>query len=157
MTDTKERGLWIGLAFPNRFAFGRHPLHAMMSEDAHVTLAHLGRTNNASAVGTVFSTLRSLDYSKFFPLGAELTGIGVFWRRYGQTNVALVNSAALFELRTLICKNLDDRAIHYDKRYGFIPHVTLTEAPRPDVKGYPESFSFECLELVWGDERMRLS
>jgi 2'-5' RNA ligase len=159
MSDTKERGLWIGLALPKEWSvFGDHPLSKLMTDDAHITLAHLGRTNIESRVQRVLGVVHDVA-QELFPLGAEVTGIGLFWRNRGKhTPVALVNSAALFNLRTIICRSLEDRTIPYDIRFGFIPHVTLKEAPKDFTQGWSAPFSFrrEHFVLVWGDQRYGL-
>lgn len=159
---SKERGLWVGLPIPKLPE--SNMITQYMPSDAHVTLLHLGKTDSRDKVDRAFWAITN-ECKAPGSRSAEITGVGWFWRNVNQpVPVALVNSAFLFEVRARICVALDSAKIEYDKRFGFIPHVTLNkELASPVVLGmnYGSNtgprFQFQQVELVWGDNALVLS
>lgn len=126
------RGLWVGLFMPADGSLRSHGMSLYMPEDAHVTLLHLGKDRTAEdveilceAVEIAWSCLSETDHQR--SLSAELTGIGMFWRRYAPTPVGLVNSAQMFALRATLIGLLGDKNVAPNDAFGFIPHVTLKD------------------------------
>jgi 2'-5' RNA ligase len=152
----EARGLWVGIEVPKTTFPREHPLSLMMpKKDPHITLIHFGRTSNIAIVDHVVQTLRKPD--AIVSVEVEMTGWGVFLRKDFQLKIALINSAALFELRSQMIQKLEENDVSYDRQYGFIPHITLSSYAKP-WEHQMESFRFRTASpvVVWGDQRFPL-
>src|SRR5690242_9139002 len=121
------RGLWIGL-FPTRPI--QHDITPWLPNDAHITLAHLGRHDSEvvarHALTITHDALRWYhDRWNDEPIPGSITGCGWFWRRNEPTWIALVNSSPIFELRAKLIDSLKVMGVEFDEKFGFIPHITL--------------------------------
>lgn len=130
--SAKGRGLWVGLylpPYPNDPAGrSKHPLVEWLPNDAHLTLLHLGKGRKAFEVINICEALNdALEKWWSGPLSAVLTGVGMFWRA-DPTLVALVDSAEIIALRTILTNNLNSRMISWSDHFGFIPHITLMKS-----------------------------
>lgn len=112
------RGLWVGLFTETKPTPALNP---WWPEDAHITLAHLGKSSeNAYLIGDLVGLILNLGMKEFM---AEVTGVGMFWRKI-PTLVALVNSGPLVSVRSSLLAAMGKKVPFSDK-YGFIPHITL--------------------------------
>jgi hypothetical protein len=170
------RGLWFGLDLPGYpdDAAGRakHPAREWLPSDAHVTLCHFGKGRPPEEVERICEVAQRVGEVMPFPLTAEVTGVGKFWRRYGEgVPILLVNSAKLFQMRATIMSWLDANDVDFRDSYGFIPHVTLRPAAFCDIlhtqysstSKYPGrtlenaigfDVHFPAMQIVCGDVRV---
>lgn len=149
------RGLWIGLLVNHEQVKG-HPFDVLMPEDAHVTLAHLGKRCTPEQVDLVCSWMNTMEIDRPWPrvLKAQLTGHGRLWRYSGEaTPVALVNSAALCDMRSYLARVMED-LVDYKDKYGFIPHVTVKKNGMNCNTLRPLDISFDNLYLVCGEAKV---
>lgn len=147
------RGLWVGVPVPVSKIPAGNPIAISMPEDAHITLVHLGRTADETKVDEVRRHLAGVWPQQVW---VEITGMGFFWRRTEPVKVALINSTELFAARTMIIRNLELWGAEYDKRFGFIPHVTLKEDALTLPNCVPPKMLLPPPLLVWGDSRYSL-
>lgn len=174
---SQGRGLWVGLFTrqhpDDEVGRAKHPLVNWMKADAHVTLLHLGKSTDRSARDLLGQVVLAASVLKF-PMQAEITGVGCFWRRNSQTLIALVNSAGVCEARNVISLALTRHGFYRDDRYGFIPHITLNDGSPVALLSTPYSATstnsghtmataqsvpivFPDLHVVCGDARIKIN
>lgn len=122
------RGLWIGLKYHKQEVGTSHPIDNYLPDDPHITLLHLGKRVDDDMVQVAQLAVQSVTKTSmpWWPMPLEITGVGWFWRKNAPTLVALVNSAALCEVRQGLLHGVVARRKDYRQdRYGFIPHLTL--------------------------------
>ena len=125
----RGKGVWTALFVPQSRV--PHAVKDFYPKDAHVTLTYTKPGD--SPVATVHAVCDAVEevHGRWFAQGAvtgRVTGCGWFWRKRGQTFVALVNGLlnVRIDVRAAVTKGLRlrDVALLPDD-YDFIPHITL--------------------------------
>lgn len=157
----KGRGLWLGL-FVNPSQMQEHPFYPMLPEDAHITLAHLGKRFPSEGVEELCRALDRLSSWGWnferSEMPAEITGFGKLWRASGShTQILLVNSAQVCTLRAQLLTVLADLGHVLDDAYGFIPHLTVRPSAFSSNAVRSQRVTFKTLHLVCGEAKVAVS
>lgn len=147
-SSRQGRGLWIGMFPVLTTELMKHPCSQYLPNDAHVTLAHLGKQVEDITVERVVHALNDMGP---LCLDGEITGWGVFYRWQKSIPVMLVNSAPMFTQRARLLLALSNQSIKFDERFGFIPHVTLKceRISTEDTEMFRELTDAKSVKLKW--------
>lgn len=148
------RGVWIGL-----FASTLPPnVVAHEVKDLHLTLAHLGRDKGPDLIR------RAHDACTFMltampAVSAKIDGTARLEQKAGSAIVFLLRDEELRASAGMVHAELGRRAVWFDKRFPFRPHVTIRKLDTKSIAAIeridPSTvIPFDMLGLVVGDNRI---
>lgn len=125
--------------------------------DFHLTLAHLGNTDDPPDRGAIVKALE-LFTEHVSSIDGVITGTAVFkLEDGGQALVALYDSPQLLEFRQALVDTLKAHDVNVGRKHGFIPHITLAYYPEHEnaaVKDVPRTrLVFDDIHLFWGGKK----
>lgn len=151
------RGCWIGL-FTSRKELAAIEGTKYTNSDPHLTLAHMGRKVTESQMREL-SSAASDTADNSCHLLAITHGYARFrGGRDGDPLVHLIRGEHIHATHELLVRQLRQRNIGYDDRFGFLPHITVARCP--GVAGVniehavAHSWIFDRITLVCGDVRV---
>jgi 2'-5' RNA ligase len=153
IADSKGRGAWIGL-FPSEPVV----INGVTPDDAHVTLAHLGRGVQASAIAEAHAACESRARYEMPPARAKVDGTARLEQKAGSAIVLLLRDDELRRNYNEMVSSLSFRGVYYDQKFPFRAHLTLEKilpaATVPFARVDPSQvIIFNRLALVVGDKR----
>jgi 2'-5' RNA ligase len=128
--------------------------------DLHLTLAYLG--SNQTLDKTLIVKALADFAQKAKPVVGRVNGYGVFDTPDDRRAIHLLfDSPSLPEFRQSLVKALLKAGVAIDRKFGFIPHVTLAYAPKEGKLATPvtsdEPITLDSMQLYWGDDRANFS
>lgn len=150
------RGLWIGLSIE------RSPRHELLrleletsnlklTDDTHVTVAHLGKRNGSREVTAALVACKILS-RMLHVTSVSVEGLG----RLRDHLVAIVAPRWIDDVVAHVDRCLADHNVYPDRSFAGIRHVSIGIVPRGAVMSVPrvDQYSLRMIELmvVCGDE-----
>jgi 2'-5' RNA ligase len=154
---TSDPCAYVVLKVPDNLALSEVPESHEVSQpgDLHLTLVYLSLIEDQTLDKTVLVNALTNFAEQNQPVVGIVNGYGVFDTPDDRRAIHLLfDSPSLPEFRQALIKALLEAGALIDRRFGFIPHITLAYAPKEGELFIPETskepITLDTLQLYWG-------